>query len=261
LALWHFHDKLNWLREFYGDNFIEKHAVGLVYYIPLATALFTAFFFVEIFQHWRKKPQALHIFWWMLGVFFYGAGCVTESINTIFGYHPATFKSWYILGALFGGAPLAQGTVYLLLKRSTADILSIILVIVVISSSVLVVLSPLQPVQEHYIRMSGRLLEWKFIRAITPFINLYAFVFLVGGAIYSAIQYSRNSIDRSRFWGNVLIAAGGLLPGIGGASSKFGHIEILYISEFIGICLIHAGYQMMKASAVPSIYSTQLKRQ
>ena len=197
----------------------------------------------------------------MLGIFFYGAGTVTESINTIFGYHPTNFKAWYILGALLGGAPLAQGTVYLLMKRSTADILSIVLVIAVISSSVLVILSPLQPVTDQHVRMSGKLLEWKFIRGITPFINLYAFTFLVGGAIYSAIQYSRNSIDRTRFWGNVLIAIGGLLPGIGGASSKFGHIEILYISEFIGICLIHAGYQMIKASAVPSIYSAQLKKQ
>ena len=235
--------------------------MGLVYYIPLATTLFTAFFFVEIFQHWRKNPQALHVFWWMLGIFFYGAGTVTESINTIFGYHPTNFKAWYILGALLGGAPLAQCTVYLLMKRSTADILSIVLVIAVISSSVLVILSPLQPVTDQHVRMSGKLLEWKFIRGITPFINLYAFTFLVGGAIYSAIQYSRNSIDRTRFWGNVLIAIGGLLPGIGGASSKFGHIEILYISEFIGICLIHAGYQMIKASAVPSIYSAQLKKQ
>lgn len=233
--------------------------MGLIHYIPLATTLFTAFFFVEIYQHWRKSPRSLHLLWWTIGIFFYGAGTITESINTIAGYYPINFKAWYIFGALLGAAPLAQGTVYLLLKRSTADLLSIVLVIVIITSSVLVILSPLEPVQERYARMTGRLLEWEFIRLITPFINMYAMIFLVGGAIYSAVLYSKNTIDKSRFWGNVLIASGTLLAAIGGASSKFGHVEVLYIAEFIGICCIHAGYQVVKSSSVPSIYSAQTR--
>lgn len=231
----------------------------LVYYIPLATSLFCAFFFVELFQHWRKNQHSLHLLWWTIGIFFYGAGTLTESINTIAGYYPLNFRIWYIFGALLGAAPLAQGTVYLLLKRTTADILSMALVIVIIVSAVMVVLSPLKPVHEHYIKLSGQILEWKFIRYITPFINTYAFIFLVGGAIYSAVLYARNTIDKSRFWGNVLIALGTMLGGIGGAFSKFGHIEILYISEFIGICCIHAGYQVIKSSSVPSVYSAQAR--
>lgn len=234
--------------------------MSIIYFIPLATAMFSAFFFVELFQHWRKNPHSLHVFWWTIGIFLYGAGTITESINSIAGYYPANFRAWYIFGALLGGAPLAQGTVYLLLKRKTAHTLSALLLVVILVSSVLVLLSPLEHVNHgEYIRMSGKLLQWKFIRLITPFINLYAFAFLVGGAIYSAVQYYKNTIDRSRCYGNILIAIGGLLPGIGGASSKFGHIEILYITEFVGICFIHAGYQMVKSSSVPSIYSAQAK--
>lgn len=231
--------------------------MGFIHYIPIATALFSAFFFVEIFQHWRKSGYALHLGWWTLGIFFYGLGPITESINTIFGYSPGNFKAWYIFGAFLGGAPLAQGTVYLMLKRRMADMLSIILILVITAGAVAVILSPLKPVTEQYIKLSSRLFEWQFIRFMTPFINLYAFIFLVGGAIYSAVQYSKDYIDRSRFWGNILIATGALMPGIGGIAAKFGFIEPLYISGLAGVCCIHAGYQIIKAGAEQSIYPAQ----
>lgn len=233
----------------------------LVYYIPIATALFCAFFFVELFQHWRNNPRALHLLWWTIGVFFYGAGPITEAFHSIAGYSPVNFKIWYILGAILGGAPLAQGTVYLLLKRRTANILSFCLIIIAVASIALIIFSPLKPVNDPAVKLSGTLFEWSAIRFITPFINMYAFTFLVGGAIYSAIQYSRKSLDRSRFWGNVLIAVGGLLPGIGGAASKAGgHIELLYLSALLGIAFIHAGYHTIRSSNVPSIYPSQVKQ-
>lgn len=234
--------------------------MGLVHYIPIATALFCAFFFVEIFQHWLKHKQSMHLLWWTMGIFFYGAATIPETVHTLAGYNIVNFKLWYILGALLGGAPLAQGTVYLLFTRKTANILSGILISTILISALLVVLSPVKPVYQENIKLSGKLFEWEFIRYITPFINLYAFIFLVGGAIYSAFLYSKNSIDKSRFWGNVLIAIGGLLPGLGGAFAKLGqHIEILYITSLLGISCIHAGYQTIRSSRMPSVYSAQTK--
>jgi hypothetical protein len=41
------------------------------------------------------------------------------------------------------------------------------------------------------------------MRYFTPLINLYAFAFLVGGAVYSAYRYSRDRLYKNRFWGNV----------------------------------------------------------
>ena len=200
----------------------------------------------------------MHIFWWMLGVLFYGAGTVTESINTLTGFSIANFKAWYILGALLGGAPLAQGTVYLLLKRKTANVLSTILVTVVVVAATLVILSPVHAELIQNNRMTGKILEWKFVRFITPFINLYAFVFLVGGAIYSAIKYANDQQFRSRFLGNILIAIGGLLPGIGGSFTKFGFIEVLYVTEFIGLLFIFIGYHVIKEDRGVSLHRNQV---
>jgi len=40
-------------------------------------------------------------------------GTFMEGWTAIFGWNETIFRSWYISGALLGGAPLAQGTVYL----------------------------------------------------------------------------------------------------------------------------------------------------
>jgi hypothetical protein len=161
------------------------------------------------------------------------------------------------LGALLGGAPLAQGTVYLLMRKRTADILAVTLASVIIIAAVLVILSPVNSELIAEKRLTGKLLSWKFIRFATPFINLYAFVFLVGGAIYSAMRYSKSKFYRSRFIGNVFIAIGGLLPGIGGSFTKFGYVEVLYVTELIGIICIFAGYRIIRDDRSQSIYLNQ----
>ena len=81
----------------------------MVYYIPILTTVVTAVFFIIIFRHWNRKRGALYLFWWMLGVFFYGAGTLTESIVTLSGWSPGLFRLWYIVGAFLGGVPLAHG--------------------------------------------------------------------------------------------------------------------------------------------------------
>lgn len=186
----------------------------------------------------------------------YISGTISESVNTLAGFSVANFKIWYITGALLGGAPLAQGTVYLLFKRRTAHILTMILCTVIISASVFVILSPVHT-DEITGRLTGKLLEWKFVRYMTPFINLYAFIFLVGGAIYSAAKYAKNAQFKKRFSGNLLIAIGGLLPGIGGSFTKFGYVEVLYITEFIGLLFIYFGYRTIRNDNRISVHTNQ----
>ena len=193
----------------------------LVAYIPISTTLFSLYFIYVIYTHWRRKPEAMYLLWWTIGVITYAAGTTVESIHTIYGWSPFVFKAWYIAGAFLGGVPLAQGTIYLLMKKKTADILTSILVVVLIISSILVILSPLDETVVSE-KLNGNVLEWTFIRYITPFINIYAVIFLVGGAFYSAWKYFKNREFRGRFWGNVLIAIGGILPGIGGTMTKMG---------------------------------------
>ncbi|MGH9948760.1 MAG: hypothetical protein ACRD6X_16420, partial [Pyrinomonadaceae bacterium] len=97
-------------------------------------------------------------------------------------------------------------------------------------------------------RPSGASLEWQWVRLLTPFINTYSVIFLIGSAIWSATRFTRIENGKYRAIGNTLIAAGAILPGIGGGMAKAGVVEALYVGEFVGIILIYAGYRLCSKS-------------
>lgn len=216
---------------------------AFVSYVPIATTIIALLFARVVFRRWRERRSGPHLLWWSAGILVYGVGTLTESWTTLFGWNEAVFRSWYISGALLGGAPLAQGTVYLLFQRKLADRLAVLLVTAVVVASAVVILSPIDHdlVEAH--RLTGRVMEWRQARLFSPFLNLYAAVFLIGGAAVSAWRFRKDATARHRFVGNVFIALGALLPGIGGAATRFGHTEVLYVMEFLGLILIWIGYR------------------
>ena len=229
----------------------------MVYYLPLITFTLSIIFSVILYRHYHTKKESTYLLWWMLGVITYGAGTFTESFNTLAGWNELNFRMWYITGALLGGAPLAQGTVYLLLKRSTADILTVIFIAVVVFASFCVLISPIDYTLVDPQRMSGKVFKWQWVRSFSPFINTYALLFLAGGAIYSALMYLLNGKSKTRFWGNLLIAIGAILPGIGGTATRFGHVEVLYITELIGLMFIFSAYLIMRNDKASSVHIVQ----
>ena len=180
----------------------------IVHYIPIATTVLTIPFAAAVWRRYRQFPERLHLLWWTIGIVTYGAGTLTEASTTLFGWHAPVFRAWYITGALLGGAPLAQGTVYLMLRRRTAHILTALLITVVSVGAIAVILSPIDAslVESH--RLTGKVFAWTWVRRFSPFVNLYAVIFLIGGAIVSARRYSRDPENRHRMWANVWIASG-----------------------------------------------------
>ncbi|MHA2621047.1 MAG: hypothetical protein V2G42_06340 [bacterium JZ-2024 1] len=211
-------------------------------YIPVLTTILSAFFGILVLRRYASRPGTLHHLWWGLGILVYGIGTFTESLTTVFGWREPIFRLWYISGALLGGAPLAQGSVYYHLPRRLAHILTICLLSYVAIASFFVWTAPIQEelVEPH--RLSGKVFAIPSVRLFSPIVNLYALVFLVGGALFSAIQYWKSHSDFARFAGNLLIAVGALLPAIGGSFTRFGYTEVLYVLEFFGILLIWRGY-------------------
>jgi hypothetical protein len=228
----------------------------MVNYIPVFTTLFSVFFLCRIVPHYLSK-RSPYLLWWTLGVLTFGLGTLTESINAIFGWTEWNTKIWYIVGALLGGYPLAQGTIYLLMKRRFADISAAACSTIILVAAMCVLLSPIAIPEGFDQRLTGRVLAWQWVRGFSPFLNTYAFIFLFGGAVYSAIKYFGSDSGRPRFLGNILIAIGALLPGIGGTATRFGHVEVLYITEFVGLIFIYLGYGMMRQDHSASVHANQ----
>jgi hypothetical protein len=222
-----------------------------VHYLPIATTLISISFLIVLSARAARRGWAPHLVWWGIGVFFYGLGTALESVITLGGNGPTLNRMWYWSGAILGGYPLATGSVYLLLPRRTAHLLTGLSLVVVAGASIAVFLSPVDMGRLETHRPGGAALEWQWVRALTPIINLYAALFLIGGAAYSSFRFFRSGRDAARARGTALIAVGGLLPGIGGGMAKAGTIEALYVGEFLGLILIWIGYAACVRAPAP----------
>lgn len=221
------------------------------HYLPILSTVISTVFAWFILDRWRAKPQSLHLLWWGLGVATYGAGTLLESCVTLFGWSEFLFKSWYIAGALLGGAPLAIGSIYLLFSRRVGHIAVGILLTTVVITGTFVVLSPIRSEQVMPHILNGSALGWQQVRLVSPFINSLAFLFLVGGSVYAVVKFFRIPESRHVAIGNFFIAIGAILPGIGGMGSRLGRTELLYIGEFVGVILIWTGYRWCQRKLSP----------
>lgn len=230
---------------------------NITHYIPILTTVISFAFAAVLYRHWRRKPEATYLMWWTIGVFCFGVGTLTEAINVLFGWSVANLKAWYIAGALLGAFPLAQGTVYLLLKKKTADLLTWFFIVYIAIAAVAILLAPVDLSLVDPTRLTGKVMTWSWVRLFSILPNTYSLIFLVGGAAWSAIQYARKTGGGNRVLGNWLIAIGALLPGIGGSFTRLGYVEVLFVTEFVGILLIWAGYRAMSQSPTKSIHAAQ----
>lgn len=224
-----------------------------VHYLPIATTIIAAAFVAMLVARASKRRWAPHLVWWAIGIFFYGLGTAVESTITLHGNTETLNRIWYWVGAILGGYPLGTGSLYLLARRRVAHTLTAISLVVVIVASVAVMLTPIDSAALEPYRPSGHVLEWQWVRLMTPFINLYAVAFLVGGAVWSSVRFATRDENPGRALGTALIAVGGILPGIGGAMTKAGMVEALYVGELTGLMLIIAGYQVCVRSPAPAV--------
>lgn len=232
------------------SSFEPWHQVVLL--LPVVSTFCAAFFVWQLFTRYRTKGGGLHLLWWGIGMFTYGLGTATEAYTSIFGWQPAVFRLWYIVGAFLGGYPLAQGSIYLLMSKKFAHRSAWIVSTFIVLASILVILTPLDVSLAEAHRLSGKVIEWQEVRLLSPFINLYSVAFLAGGAVVSALRFRRQTAFRHRYLGNIWIAVGAILPGIGGSLTRAGYVEALYVTELLGLLCIYRGYRLNILDEAPA---------
>jgi hypothetical protein len=157
---------------------------------------------------------------------------------------------------------IGQGTVHLLVrKRGVASSLTVVLTIVSLLAAVLVFTAPLTsaaasfdprvPISTQYKEIMTR---GSLTILLTILLNIYGTITLVGGAIYSAYLFWRKKVLLNRVIGNILIAAGAMMPALGGTFIRAGMVDWLYLSEFLGVILMYLGF--MQATAKQPVEST-----
>jgi hypothetical protein len=214
--------------------------------LPFVSSIVSFVFAIMVFKRYLSR-RGEHLLLWAIGMTMYGIGGFCEAYYGVFGWNSLVFRLWYLFGAMLVAAWLGQGTVYLLAKKRWANILMIILGLASIFGALRVFGATLDPAAMRTSlhtgsELNGYAITSGGVRLLTPFFNVYGTVTLVGGAAYSAYIFWRKRILLHRVIGNVLIAAGALLPAFGGAFSRFGVGGVLYVSELLGAVLMFIGF-------------------
>ena len=217
-------------------------------YISIFSTLITLIFTVAVLMRYRSKG-GIHLLLWGIGLIFYGLGTLSESILA-FTFNGFALRIWYLTGAMLTAAWLGQGSINLLVrKRGVARTLNIILALVSVLAFVLVLAAPLTPASAAYDTRLPASEQYKdiLIRTgpiilLTILLNIYGTIALVGGALYSAFLFWRKKVLLNRVIGNILIAAGALLPASAGTFVQAGLVDWLYLGEFLGVILMYLGF-------------------
>jgi hypothetical protein len=216
--------------------------------IPLFSTVVTFVFVAAVFRRYLMRRGA-HLLMWTIGLGLYGLGTLTEVLLSL-SFHGVLLKLWYLCGAMLTAAWLGQGTLHLLVRKGRAAWwLTAGLGAVSLAAAGLVLSAPLTqavgayhtslPVSTQYKEI---LVRGGAVIALTIVLNIYGTLTMVGGAIYSAYLFWRKQVLLNRVIGNILIAAGALMPAMAGSMVKAGLVDALYASELLGAILMFTGF-------------------
>ena len=215
-------------------------------WLPFLSTVVTALFTAAVFRRWLARRHA-HLLWWSLGLALYGLGTLAEAALAL-APNLSLLRLWYLAGAMLTAAWLGHGTVALLIRRErVAWALTVALVAASILAAVAVSLAPAHPeafrvgvaVSSQYKAVLDRT---GLMILLTILLNVYSTLTLVGGALWSAWLFFRKRVLFHRVAGNVLIAAGAMLPAGAGTFIRLGLGDYLYLSELLGAALMFAGF-------------------
>lgn len=226
-----------------------------MHYLSLVTTMITFGFIIAVLSRYSRRG-GIHLLLWGIGLVFYALGTLSE---VILGYtfNAIVLKAWYLAGAMLTAAWLGQGTINLLVrKKGVAKAMNIGLLVVSLVAAILLFTLPINleaaaaynpaiPASQQYKEIMptrGLLL------VLTILLNTYGTLALVGGALYSSFIFWRKRVLANRMYGNILIAAGGLMPAMGGTFVRAGMVDWLYVSEFVGVILMFLGFLQATAS-------------
>lgn len=207
--------------------------------LPLMSSIIALIFAIIVLDQFFAKRKSYQLVW-AIGLFMYFISTGAEFWVGAWGLNQVIYRLWYLFGAIFVAAYLGMGTLYLLISRRTAHIIMVILLVVSVYAvfrvfTASIDLSSLQT-------LSGRAMPTG-VRLMTPFLNSFGTIALVGGAIYSAWVFWRRRIMPHRVVSNVLIAVGAMLPAFGGTLMRLtDSLTAFYLLELLGIIIIFTGF-------------------
>lgn len=230
--------------------------------LSLISAIVMFVFSAYVLQRYFVRRK-LYFLFWGLGLLMFGIASFAGALLAV-KWNQWFFFAWYLFGAVLTAAWIGQGTVYLLVRKRWAHILTVILVTASLIAMVMLLLvmsdldsslySTSQPISELYRDIMPAISDGGYVRLSTPFFNVYGLVTLVGGALYSTYLFWRKRVLPNRAIGNILIAVGALIIASASTLTRLGYGSLQVIGELLAAVLMFTGFLV---AAAPSKVSSE----
>lgn len=229
--------------------------------VSLAFALST----LERYRARRKRHELV----WTISLFLFAAGSASLWLAAALGWSEATFKAFFLFGAILNVPYLALGTVYLLARHQrTGDVWTAIVTVLGAFCAGLVVAAPLtNPIDPEGFPRGSEVFGAGPRIAAAAGSGVAATVIIVG-ALLSAWRLARAAVAARRArdgvstlrpgalsparlaLANVVIAAGTLVLSAGGVSnSVLDAMDAFSVSLVVGIAVIFVGFLLTNTQA------------
>jgi hypothetical protein len=224
-----------------------------------ATLLAFAFMLSTLERYLARRKR--HELMWTISLAMFVAGSLALWAGAAVGWSEASFKAFYLFGAILNVPFLALGTVYLLCERRTGDVATAIVSLLGAFAAGIVVAAPIVGTITSDVLPQGSAVFGIGPRIAAGVGSGVAALVIIGGALLSAwrLWRSRGAAPQARpgtvsaarlAVANILIAIGTLVLGAGGVlNSVADAMNAFAISLVAGIAIIFAGFLLTNGSS------------
>jgi hypothetical protein len=207
----------------------------------IAVAAAAAFATAVLLQYaQRHKPYQLA---WGIALSMFALASLALTLGVAVGWSPATFKLYYLFGAILNVPWLALGTVLLLGRPTAARVYLGCLVAFSVASLALVVLAPVASSDVAGVLVpEGRRFLPLAVRLLAVAGNVVGTLVVTGGAVASGLALRHRRELRPRFEGNLLIALGVGFAAGGGVFAFLDQSGKLGAGLAVGACVMYLGF-------------------
>jgi len=201
-------------------------------------------FALSTLERWLDRRRRHELAWTVsLAMFALGAGALWLGASD--GWNGATFRIFYLFGAILNVPFLALGTLYLLGGRRTGDAWAAAIALAGAFAAGVVAVAPLQGQVPAHRLPQGSEVFGPLPRVLAAVASGAGALVVLGGAVWSAWRLRRGTRPGSGrlVAANVVIALGTLVLGASGLlNSVLGEMEGFAVTLTVGITVLFAGF-------------------
>ena len=210
--------------------------------LPAVTALVALVFAVVVVRQYLGHHKTYQLMW--------ATGIAMFAVAAFAGYLARSgvtteteYRVFYLFGAILNVAWLSLGTLYLLARRTWANVALVVVAILSILAAYAVVSVP---VDLTAAADSGRgFPNGSLARVLAGLGSGLGSIVLIGGALWSAWVFLQRRRNGRRALANVIIAVGVLIVAAGGTATFTGASGVLEAANLVGLSVMFAGFLLI----------------